>query len=378
MRRTTVPIVVAACCFACSAAPDESVAELADAGADTSPPGLAADVATNVDVVPVTDAPCAKAQWEAKRSPVDVILIVDQSGSMAGEIAKVRANINKLADHLKSMGLDYRVVVGARSDAGSLAVCVPKPLGSGDCKSNPPLLRISEVSTGGKAMLVTILTSYDSTDPKVRWSDFVRPDAFKAIIPVTDFYPTAPTPAPIWKAFDEQLLAKGAKTKPTDPVFGTKDARRYAFFPICGSVPGSPSKVCSSSIDGPCGALLDLAVETKGKQFALCDSDYAPVFKAIGEALSERVQCELTLPDPPPGETLDPSKVNVSYSLGSGAPVPIDKDATKPCETAEGWQYSADGKHILLCGSVCAKVKGDTTAKVSIEYGCGTRIKPPA
>src|SRR4051812_24870507 len=48
---------------------------------------------------------CAKAEVEAQKAPVDIILSVDQSGSMNDDLANVRANINQLANFLDKTGL---------------------------------------------------------------------------------------------------------------------------------------------------------------------------------------------------------------------------------------------------------------------------------
>lgn len=39
-----------------------------------------------------------------------------------------------------------------------------------------------------------------------------------------------------------------------------------------------------------------------------------------------------------------------------------------------GWQYSPDGKRIVLCGPACEKVKSDTTGSVAIQLGCLTVV----
>ncbi len=85
------------------------------------------------------------------------------------------------------------------------------------------------------------------------------------------------------------------------------------------------------------------------------------------------------MPAPPPGEKLDPTKVNVTFTPTGGAAVTIEQDASKPCEGgANGWQYSADMKKILICGDWCKKLKADPSSKLTIALGCATKVKPPA
>src|SRR5579862_1448978 len=80
---------------------------------------------------------CATAEAVATKPPVDFIFTVAQCGSMTFAVAGVQANLNGLASLLTASGLDYRVVLMA-AKTGSNALCVPSPLASAGCESNPP------------------------------------------------------------------------------------------------------------------------------------------------------------------------------------------------------------------------------------------------
>src|SRR5205809_1095005 len=61
-----------------------------------------------------SDAACAMASAHATlvRMPVDLIFIIDNSGSMSDEIHGVETNINtNFVDIIKKSGLDYRVIM---------------------------------------------------------------------------------------------------------------------------------------------------------------------------------------------------------------------------------------------------------------------------
>src|SRR5687768_10794977 len=119
MRAALTASAVIACvvAFGCSASKDNSGsiplkpdggaagsetgfddAELADAGAsfDVSEDVNLGDAAFN------PDATCATAEMAASRPPVDVIVVVDTSGSMSEEMTRVQNNINKMSDYLKA------------------------------------------------------------------------------------------------------------------------------------------------------------------------------------------------------------------------------------------------------------------------------------
>lgn len=328
-----------------------------------------------IDSKLLSDAACAKSTVAASRPPVDVIVAVDTSGSMQEESLNVQNNINKMSDFLKASGVDYRVVMIAMPPnplfpPGFIpAVCVPPPLGGPSCASNPPLYRQVPNEVGSKDALKVILSTYDT---KGKWDDFLRPEAFKAFIVVSDDNASAPTPEPIHTTFDAELLKRGSGT------FGTATARKYIFYPICGAKDSDNSQKCGDGMVNNGQVYVDLAKLTGGRSYELCSKDFGPAFSGVGKGLAAAVACEILVPKPPPGETFDPTKVNVTYTPTSGTPVTIEQDASKPCAGgANGWQYNADKTKILLCGDACTKLKADPTGKVSVELGCATKIKPP-
>ena len=181
------------------------------------------------------DSTCATSEVVAGKPPVYVIVIIDQSGSMSDDLARVKANINKLSDFLKATGLDYRVVMVARVGTGTFDMCVPPPLGAATTlctdttkplrNSNPPIFRTSNQSVASTNALSLLLSSYDSATVGIGWQDALRTEAFKAIIPITD-----DNSALAATSFDTSLLAKAPAG-----MFGTATARKYAAFPIMGS-----------------------------------------------------------------------------------------------------------------------------------------------
>lgn len=90
------------------------------------------------------------------------------------------------------------------------------------------------------------------------------------------------------------------------------------------------------------------------------------------------VGCTYTIPPPPAGQTLDPSKVNVTYTDPSGNVMSVLQDpAGTTCDQGTGWEYSADGKQIDLCGSLCASIKANPGGSIQVLFGCATVIGPP-
>jgi hypothetical protein len=99
---------------------------------------------------------------------------------------------------------------------------------------------------------------------------------------------------------------------------------------------------------------------------------------ALGQALDkvsrDALTCEYDVPTSETG-TVDLGKVNVVYSPANGAQQTIPQDPSKECQLADGWQYSPDGKRIIMCGAACDKLRNDTTGSVSIQLGCLTVVR---
>jgi len=90
------------------------------------------------------------------------------------------------------------------------------------------------------------------------------------------------------------------------------------------------------------------------------------------------VGCTYTIPAPPQGQTLDPAKVNVTYTDSKGKVTNVLQDpAGTACAMGSGWQYSADGSQINLCGSLCTAVKADPGGSLQVLFGCATVVGSP-
>lgn len=312
---------------------------------------------------------CAKTQAAATKVPIDVIVGVDQSGSMSDDIANVKANVNKLSDFLNKTKLDYRVVMMAKVGTATYDVCVPAPLGGPSCASKPPTFRTVNQVVASTNVLSLFLSTFDAASGDKRWNDVLRKEALKVFIPISDDNSSLKG-----ADFDKQLLAKPGGQ------FGTAMKRNYVVYPIMGA-PDFPKETpkCGSNAVNTGAEHIALAKLTKGKWFPICLKDFGPVFEEIAKTAASKVACELGVPMPPQGSTLDPAKVNVVYTPGTGGmPETILQDGSKPCEMgANGWQYNADKTKILLCGTTCTKVQADTAAEVNVEFGCETKVVVP-
>jgi hypothetical protein len=104
--------------------------------------------------------------------------------------------------------------------------------------------------------------------------------------------------------------------------------------------------------------------------------DAASFAQVISDIRGAALACTWALPEPPPGETIDPDKVNVVITV-DGQEISLKKrsDPTDPCDTGDGcWDYDADGQ-VVLVGAACEEVSAASAGKVDILVGCATLVK---
>ncbi|HEX6271532.1 MAG TPA: hypothetical protein VFZ53_00760 [Polyangiaceae bacterium] len=162
------------------------------------------------------------------KRPMDIIVSIDNSGSMAGEIDAVVARINTdFAQIIEASGIDYRVVMVSRYGhrnytlgETNYSVCVGPPLGSAACTqpngpspqlvNRPPRFYHHSTDIGSRNMWCRLTSSYTVRDevPDSRagwmpvancvgeptgcvpgWRYWLRQNAFKVFIGITDDAP---------------------------------------------------------------------------------------------------------------------------------------------------------------------------------------------
>lgn len=126
-------------------------------------------------------------------------------------------------------------------------------------------------------------------------------------------------------------------------------------------------------------ANLDKIAEAGGtKQAYDITHDVTQFFEKITEIRQEALGCDFELPEPGDGQTLDPNKVNFTYTpKGMGtAKTLLRADDLSDCNGKPGWYYdnnTAPSK-IILCPASCTTVQADANAKVNVLFGCQSLI----
>ena len=302
---------------------------------------------------PGGDEECASEATPAenKKQPADIIVVVDNSGSMDFEAGLVQTNLNSFSQQIIDSGIDVRVVLMSSYPGDGNGICIDPPLGSGGCgnnDNNPPLFTHIDQRIGSNDALEQIL------DHHAEWSAVLRPDAQLHFMVVTDDESDMP---PL--DFDNQLKA-------LSPSYGL-----YRMNGI----------VCTTNCEEAAAigaAYVTLGQLTMGIVGDLCLQDFQPVFDALAiEVISgAQIACEWDIPPPPDGEEFDPTKVNVEFDdgMGGGFEIGYVESEADCANVIDGWYYDnpAAPTKILACPQTCQKIQGVDTATINISLGCDT------
>lgn len=137
---------------------------------------------------------------------------------------------------------------------------------------------------------------------------------------------------------------------------------------------GVPTYVVA--IEGSSVDSLDAVAAAGGTTQAYDITDDVSAFASTLQEIRSALACDYAIPTPDVGEVLDLEKVNVVYTPGGGAEQTIPKQAggVDACDGSPAWYYTAEDT-IALCPTTCATVREDAYASVSVQFGCETHIK---
>ncbi len=312
--------------------------------------------------------------------PLDIIFTIDNTPSMLDEINEVRANMNRFSQEIIDSGLDAQIVLisclpGDCDNDRFHGICIDAPLGAPDgCPEDgpyedtnlPKYLHLSERVPSVKGLGIT-LDTYDD------WQSMLRDGSKKHFVIVSD--DTDETSA---QAFHEAVLALG------------DEFDEYQFNGIFAYM--SKDDACDIDESEPCCTFAapegntdswetvyaDLVTMTGGVSGDLCLQDFDPVFEELAQSVirSAELSCEWEIPEPPEGEVLDPTLVNIDFLDGEGNLFPIGNIADDSlCDRVDNaWYYDnpENPSHILVCPNTCDWIQGFTGAQIVLQFGCET------
>ncbi len=136
------------------------------------------------------DPPCAETYLvgtDTSARPIDIVWMIDSSGSMGEEIATVESEINAFASALDAAGGDNRLHLIADRGTDTFEMCVLPPLGGVGCTDNAPRFRQYDTNGGSESMvhssnaLGRAIQQYGAG-----WGPNLQPNSFVAFIVTTD------------------------------------------------------------------------------------------------------------------------------------------------------------------------------------------------
>jgi len=296
---------------------------------------------------------------EEATAPVDIIWVVDSSGSMNDETTAVQNALNSFSQFIAGESIDYRVIlIGSASD-----MSVPPPLGG-----SAEFMHVN-MSIGSSDALEKIIQTYSS------WQSFLRPNALVHFVVVTD---------------DESDINHGQFDSMLGALSGPGFPNGYTFHSICSEEVPIVLPPPLPPIPGPCsGGLgaggaaapghtyINMSSSTGGVWRSICESNWDPIFTAVAQAVAvtTSIPCTFDIPLPPVGETLDPDQVNVSYDPGGGSITIPRVDNQAACGSGQGWYYDnpTTPTQILMCPTTCGDFGGGA-GQVDIQFGCATIV----
>ena len=333
------------------------------------------------------------------RRPIDIILVLDNSVSMAGEFDAVERNINAhFASILEASGADYRVILisrhrsaeRARSDEAKTAICITQPLSTlEDCPAAAPGLsgRFFQYSAeiDSHDSLSRLLESYDQPDPLYRvattgWSAWLRAGARKIFLELTD--DDAFTGA-------EEFLAELTARAPEH--FGPSPSQpSFVFHSIIGIAERDPADAayrpdepivldrCTNAdrLAPSAGRTYQMLSRlTGGLRYPLCHlENYDAIFESIAEDSLDRsgLGCSFPAPAPPAGKRLDLARLQLGLSGGTGERAVLTAVADPGACEDQG--FYIQGARIVLCPGACAGLLDRPAVTLSAVFDCNAFI----
>jgi hypothetical protein len=342
------------------------------------------------------------------KEPVDIVLVLDNSGSMADELAAVEQNINvNFAAILAESGIDYRVILISRhrrdlrdsSEEASTSICVSSPLSdAADCddQGRPAFSdRFFQYSVKVNSddsfdvLLDTFAPPFDDSEREEKfdqapdgWSAWLRPRAKKVFLEMTD-----DAAAMASASFVEQLTAIAPD------AFGTPTEPRFVFHSIVGVVEKDPptapylpeeplvTERCegnANDVENAGTPYQELSRLTGGLRFPLCQFDgFDVVFRKIAEdvVVTSGVACDFAIPTPPDGQALNLDQLAVSLARGDGSG-PLQLGQTASLGECQADAFYVAGDRINLCPGACEAVRRDPSADVEVLFTCRSTFLP--
>ena len=296
---------------------------------------------------------CLTENAEATVSPLDIIVLLDRSGSMSG--SKWNGSVTALTNFFQSPG-------GTGISAG-ISYFGP-PNGDPECQPasyNPLHVPVVDLATSSATLVNDVQSQSPAGSTTPTWAAL-----YGTLQYANDYQDQNPTHVVI-----VVLASDGDPTSCNTSItdIAALAAQAYAYNGV---------RTFVIAIQGSTIANLDQIAAAGGTMAAYDVTNDIMLFQQkMDEIRKDVLACEFVIPDPTSG-TFDPTKVNVEYTPGgNGTPenIPQASDAAD-CGNDPGWYYDnpAAPTKIIFCPASCATIQADDMAKVQFVFGCPTIV----
>ena len=361
---------------ACSPAESPTFTTRADASAQLPSDGAVRDAIPIPDRGPMIiseDASCSTTTADARRLPVNLLIVLDRSGSMQ-ESGKWVAAQNGLRTLLGRLDGGIRV--------GLTMFPAPSGVGPADRAATyaSPVVPIEALSANRSRLLSTLSNAspsgntpmYCATEGSRNYYDAFTMDGSRNVILITDGAPTSEcTTAPMCQLLPPDfacLLAQSSVASNEVRVSVARGARgtppiRYF---IAGTPDASDTFLSDLAFTGNTARTPDCQRTTSCHYRLETGSFEADLSRALDDIRGRAVSCEFAVDADP--ARVDPTRVNVNVTAGGGAATVVPRDV----DHNNGWDYSPGMRSVVLHGPACDRVLADDGAQVRIVFGCPT------
>ncbi|HEY8380471.1 MAG TPA: hypothetical protein VIK91_28510 [Nannocystis sp.] len=377
--------------------------EACDLGPDNGPDNGCSEAC---EILP-TSCGVQQAEAELIPRPVDIIITIDNSGSMDQEIIGVQNNINvNFSSIIEASGLDYRVIMVSRhgSAASSDSVCIEAPLSGipkGGC-ANPPSKPVNTehffhysveiASTNAWCQLLKTYngsTKDDHNFAPMGWQTWLRPDAYKVFLVVSDDRVNCSHGGVTYN--DSSVNAGQTAATNFDNAWRTlspihfgdsPENRNFKWYSIVGlnynNPPDKPYTPMDAIVTTKCSSAQHHAPGhqamsnlTGALRFPLCDTTkYDVIFQDIAASViaDAKIACEFNIPEAPPGKVLDKDSIVVDFAPEGQDPVVFMQ--VPSVDQCGPMSFYVSGDQVILCPEACTLAQNNKDAKISVEFTC--------
>lgn len=339
----------------------------------------------------VTDASaCAAESTKAEQLPLDMYIMLDQSGSMDGSVPGGGSRWTAVSGAFKTF-VNQQGAVGI----GVGIQYFPIPPASSTC--SPTCL--SDADCGGQILTCLFGICINCDTDSCAAADYAKPDVEIAPLPgaaaaliasIGKHGPTGGTPtsaalqgaidhAKAWGTQNPNHVVIDVLATDGDPSGCDEDLNHINAIAAAG-VSGTPKVLTFVvGVGTSLTALNGIAAAGGTGQALLVDTNQnvnQQFLDALNKIRGAALSCSYLIPKPTMG-TPNFDSVNVQYTPGDGgatAVFPKVKDKASCPAAGNAWFYddNAAPKQILLCDATCDKVSADTKGQIDILLGCAT------